>query len=65
VVYGVATNVCVHYAVLGLRQHNIAVRVPIDAVQELPNLPLDETLHDWRIMGAQLTDTHAILRELV
>jgi nicotinamidase/pyrazinamidase len=64
VVYGVATNVCVHYAVMGLRQHDIAVRVPIDAIQELPNLPLEYTLLAWRKIGVQLTDTHAILREL-
>jgi len=43
VVYGVATNVCVDYAVVGLLERGIEVYVPTDAIKELPDrsLPYD------------------------
>lgn len=54
VVYGVATNVCVDFAVRGLRQRGIQVLVPTDAIKELPNLPLEQTLQAWQDAGARL-----------
>ena len=57
VVYGVATNVCVNYAVLGLLERGVDVYVLTDAIKELPTLPLEETLEAWRKAGARLTDT--------
>jgi len=39
-VYGVTTNVCVHFAAIGLAQRNIEVLVIEDAIKELPNIPL-------------------------
>lgn len=57
VVYGVATNVCVNYAVLGLLERGVDVYVLTDAIKELPTLPLEETLDAWRKAGARLTDT--------
>lgn len=49
IVYGVATNVCVDYAVTGLRDRGVEVYVPLDAIKELPTLPLEATLDKWRI----------------
>ena len=57
VVYGVATNVCVNFAVLGLLERNIKVIVVKDAIKELPNLPVEEIYNNWREKGAILTDT--------
>lgn len=57
VVFGVATNVCVDCAVRGLRKRGVAVSVPLDAVKELPGLPLQATLDAWRAAGAELTTT--------
>ena len=46
VVYGVASNVCVDFAVRGLVKKGVEVYVPVDAVKGLPNLP--SPLDDWR-----------------
>ncbi len=54
VVYGVATNVCVNYAVLGLLKRGVKVYVPTDAIKELPGLPLEEVLDNWKEKGAVL-----------
>lgn len=61
VVYGVATNVCVNYAVLGLLERNVKVYVPTDAIKELPNLPLEEILNTWKQKGAILTTVDEIV----
>lgn len=47
IVYGVATNVCVNFAVLGLLAKGKKVYVVRDAIKELPNLPLDNLIGDW------------------
>ena len=60
VVYGVATNVCVDYAVRGLLARGVDVIVPTDAIKELPELPLEETLHTWTEKGAHLTTTDGV-----
>lgn len=52
IVYGVATNVCVDFAVRGLLERKIEVYVPLDAIKELPNLPLP--YDDWKKKGAKL-----------
>jgi nicotinamidase/pyrazinamidase len=61
VVYGVATSICVDYAVNGLLERGIEVYVPLDAIKELPNLPLEETLNAWEKKGAILTTTKNIM----
>ncbi|MBW2993109.1 cysteine hydrolase family protein, partial [Candidatus Woesearchaeota archaeon] len=65
VVYGVATNVCVNYAVNGLLARGVDVYVPTDAIKELPNLPLEETISAWKKAGAKLTTTQQILEGLL
>ncbi len=39
-VYGVATNVCLDFAVMGLAQRGYKVFVIEDAIKELPNIPM-------------------------
>lgn len=60
VVYGVATNVCVNYAVLGLLERGIRVYVPTDAIKELPGRPLEEVLNKWKEKGARLIKTEEV-----
>lgn len=47
VVYGVATNVCVHYAVRGLISRGYKVIVIKDAIKELPNMSLEGIYRAW------------------
>ena len=54
IVYGVATNVCVHFAVVGLLEREVEVYAVSDAIKELPELPLRETLAEWERKGAHL-----------
>jgi len=51
VVYGVATNVCVNFAILGLVGRGYKVIVVYDAIKELPNLPVNEIYKDWKTKG--------------
>lgn len=53
IVYGVATNVCVNFAVLGLLDRGIEVYVVGDAIKELPGLSLDETMRSWQAAGTR------------
>ena len=62
VVYGVATNVCVDFAVRGLLERSVEVYVPTDAIKELPNLPLP--YENWQRSGAILTQTDEIYKIL-
>jgi len=58
IVYGVATNVCVNYAVNGLLERDVKVYVPLDAIKELPGLQLP--YDNWQRKGAILTTTEDI-----
>ncbi|MEK6933956.1 MAG: cysteine hydrolase family protein [Nanoarchaeota archaeon] len=62
IVYGVATNVCVNDAVLGLLERKIQVYVLLDAIKEIPNWPLP--YNTWKGRGAVLTTTDEIYRML-
>lgn len=62
VVYGVATNVCVNDAVLGLLERGVQVYVPTDAIKELPNLPLP--YEAWKNKGVRLTTTDKVCKML-
>ncbi len=57
VVYGVATNVCVNFAVEGLLKEGVKVYVPTNAIKEIPGLPLEELLSSWKKNGANLMHT--------
>jgi nicotinamidase/pyrazinamidase len=52
VVYGVTTNVCVNDAVVGLAKRVHRVLVLVDAIKELPNIPLP--FENWKKLGVQL-----------
>ncbi|MBR9703025.1 cysteine hydrolase [Candidatus Woesearchaeota archaeon] len=62
IVYGVATNVCVDFAVMGLLEREVTVYVVQDAIKELPNLPLEETLNKWKEAGAKFITTHEVVK---
>lgn len=53
VVYGVATNVCVDRAVIGLIERGFNVTVVEDAIKELPDIP--SPVSTWVENGAVLT----------
>jgi len=53
-VSGVATNVCVDQAVMGLLKRGIEVRVITNTIKELPNLPVHEVIDVWVSNGAKL-----------
>jgi nicotinamidase/pyrazinamidase len=56
-VYGVATNVCVNFAVQGLLNKGKKVYVVEDAIKELPHLPLEATINSWKSLGAKFVKT--------
>lgn len=60
IVYGVATNFCVNFAVLGLLERKKEVYVVTDAIKELPTQPLEEILNPWREKGAVLIKTDEV-----
>ncbi|MEK6905684.1 MAG: cysteine hydrolase family protein [Nanoarchaeota archaeon] len=62
IVYGVATNVCVDFAVKGLLQRGLQVYVPTDAIKELPGLSLEAVLDSWKKEGAKLIRTDEVLK---
>lgn len=53
-VYGVATNVCVHFAVEGLLRMGISVSVVEDAIKALPNIP--SPIAAWKRNGAKIIE---------
>ena len=66
VVYGVATNVCVDYAVKGLLDGKNEVYAVTDAMKELPGCNLEKIFGEWKAKGAILvktTDIEKILGE--
>jgi len=58
VVYGVATNVCVNFAVNGLLERNFEVYIPIDAIKELQSSVLP--YKKWEKKGGIVTSTSKI-----
>ncbi|MDP1695880.1 MAG: cysteine hydrolase family protein [archaeon] len=59
IVYGVATNVCVDCAVRGLLERGVEVYVPLDAIRELPGLPLP--YENWQKKRAKLVTTEDVV----
>lgn len=64
VVYGVATNVCVNCAVLGLAKKGISIIVVKDAIKELPNLPVTEIYEKWDENNVGWIDTNILVNDL-
>ena len=63
VVYGVATNVCVDYAVLGLIDEYCTVIVIKDAIKELPGSDVEAIYKKWRDLGVKLINTDTLLSQ--
>jgi nicotinamidase/pyrazinamidase len=65
-VYGVATNVCVDYAVKGLLKRGRDVYVVTDAIKELPDaiaaIPSRQVLESWKDEGAKFVTVNEITR---
>ena len=64
VVYGVATNVCVNFAVLGLRKRGYTVLVVTDAIKELPNLDVEKIYDNWRKQNVSFINVETIKKLL-
>ncbi|MBU0666837.1 MAG: isochorismatase family cysteine hydrolase [Nanoarchaeota archaeon] len=60
IVYGVATNICVDFAVKGLAKRNIEVYVVEDAIKELPGANLNEIYQEWEKIGVKLIQTNQV-----
>jgi nicotinamidase/pyrazinamidase len=54
-VYGVAANVCVDAAVKGLANQHKNIYVVVDAIKELPGLPLEPLIKEWAYLGVNFT----------
>lgn len=63
IVYGVSTNVCVNYAVLGLLGRGFKVTVVMDAIKELPNSDIESILRKWREKGVGMITTEELLKK--
>jgi nicotinamidase/pyrazinamidase len=61
IVFGVATNVCVDFAVRGLLSRGFAVAIVTDAIKELPNLPVEPVLAKWWELGALPVTTDSVV----
>lgn len=61
-VYGVATNVCVDFAVMGLLKRNYKVYVIEDAIKELPKIP--SPVNTWKAAGAKFISSAEIEKHL-
>jgi nicotinamidase/pyrazinamidase len=63
IVYGVATNYCVKYAVQGLIDYRkndgrkLEVMVVEDAIKEIPNEPKEQTINYWKDNGVKMIQT--------
>ena len=64
IVYGVATNVCVNCAILGLRKRGIEVIVINDAIKELPNLSVIDIYHEWDLKGVGFFTVNKLMDNL-
>ncbi|MBS3146406.1 cysteine hydrolase [Candidatus Woesearchaeota archaeon] len=63
IIYGVATDVCVNFAVQGLAQRNYNVTVAIDAIKELPNSSVNDFYEKWKKLGVKLKTVEEIIKE--
>ena len=61
VVYGVATDVCVKYAVLGLQQRGVQCYVALDAIKGITPESSDKALEEMTNAGARFVTTQDVL----
>ena len=62
VVYGVATNVCVDHAVMGLTaRKGLEVYVVQNAIKGLPTKPVEPFIKKWQDRGAKLITTDQLI----
>jgi len=61
VVYGVATNVCVNFAIKGLLKRRIEVVAVVDAMKELPGCDNTDIYKVWAKQGVQLNFTKTVI----
>ncbi len=59
-IYGVTTNVCVHFAVMGLAERGISVFVLEDTIKELPNIPIP--FEQWDNAGVKRITLDAMIK---
>jgi nicotinamidase/pyrazinamidase len=65
-VYGVATNFCVDYAVRGLLDKGLAVYVVSDAIKEVPlHGEPDATISRWESIGVKMITTEEVIDKYV
>ncbi|MFT4304416.1 MAG: cysteine hydrolase family protein [Candidatus Woesearchaeota archaeon] len=64
IVYGVATNVCNDFAVMGNVERGREVYAVVDAMKELPHLPLEVTLEKWKAAGVKFVKTDDVVKYL-
>ncbi|MFW9882617.1 MAG: cysteine hydrolase family protein, partial [Candidatus Thorarchaeota archaeon] len=64
IIYGVATNICVKYAVDGLLTRKFKAQLVLDATKALPGYPLEEMYSAWLNKGLRLTTTYLLGKEL-
>lgn len=65
IVYGVTTQICVNFAVLGLVERLYKVIVAEDAIKGLPSLPEDDVIRSWKKEGVILRNTNFIIDEFL
>ncbi len=64
IVYGVAADVCVKFAIAGLLKENYTVAVVKDAIKEINHRKLPKLLESWSKAGVQLYSTLEIAQML-
>lgn len=63
-VYGVATSICVKFAVDGLLARGFKVFLVMDAIKGLPGYPLEDLYTKWLNQGVIFTTTEKIEEEI-
>ena len=61
VVYGVATDICVKFAVAGLKKRGYQVIVILDAIKALSEEVAEELFEEWADKGVDMFSTDAII----
>jgi len=62
-VFGVATNICVNDAIIGLHKRGYEVCVVIDAVMEVLAVPMDGIIEKWKSCGIKYVATIPYISE--